>query len=497
MARRLLLALLVLAPLVGLCEDVVEPIASWPRRPRSPTLEPDSVWSLGFVGSSATVGFVCRASVRSGTRFDDATTVLRLGEAPWGVAFSPDGKLLAVVHVSTTTVSVIEVRSGRRIAGVPGVDRARFLAWSPAGDRILAASSGGLVTVASLASESRVFFEETVSARYLGGGFIESGPYVIEVPSKGRVDVLEAQGRKVIASHALDVVEGGVALSADGRHLAVVRSGHRIRLEVRALVSGDVEWSRALFRYPTALAISADGRTVCATDESRRLLFFGRDDEGVASHTGAIRGLVLSADGRRALSVGADRLVHLWDVEMSDHLRLVGCKPALDLAAPADGKTAHVLTEDGSVSVDLVTGRITGAGDAAPRGLRGVPGAVAILDSRRVLSASFTPDGKRAFVDAGTLELWETEPLRRVWAYENTPSVVGAVGVSTDGTKGVAVHEDGELRVWSLTQPWAIASAQIKKVGVPSAIAFGPRDEWILIGTTDGRLHRFSLPVGE
>jgi WD40 repeat protein len=120
----------------------------------------------------------------------------------------------------------------------------------------------------------------------------------------------------------------------------------------------------------------------------------------VGSPGAGVLALALSADGRRALSSGADGLIHLWDV-------------------------------DGSKEV---------------RRLQGHTGAVASL--------AFSPDGRRALSGGHdkTVRLWDVETgkeLRRLQGH--TDQVLG-VAFSSDGRRAVSGSADKTVRVWRLPQ---------------------------------------------
>ncbi len=500
---RFVLLGLLLAPLVAVAEERIEWLSSFPRRARPPVVQPGEIYSLAFVGSSRSVVFGTVGELRSASRGDDAVKIGDFLGNAFAFACSPDGKLVAVAVGTTSTITVYAMKTGNPRYSLPGAEGGTYVAWSPSGEHVLSTSKwGGQVCISSIVSRGLVFERKGESKQTVWAGYVADDPYLIVAPDNVSFEIRDARTgtvtRKFLRSHsAFD----RAALSADGEWIAF---GDARGIEVCDRATGRRISSQRLLEPPTAVALSARGERLCVATESKRLFFVEPGDEEATwedsprtRHAGSIRGIALTADGRRALTIGSDRWVQLWDVERAEHVRRIPCDSARDVIRSPDGKTAFVTTDTGSISVDLEAGKITGAGDAAPKGLRALPGAVAILDSRRVLASSFTPDGKRALIATPDLELWDVEKNQRVWRYENTPQAFGAVGVTADGTRGVAMHHDRQLRVWWLAKPWAYTLRNVKDMGVPSAMAFGPRDEWVLIGTTDGRLHRFSLPRGE
>ncbi len=492
--RLLLVALLSAAPIVSVAEDGIQPISTWPKKWRPADEESEPIGSVSFIGSSLTVVYSVGKRVRSMSRGCEATDIRRLETLPWAVACSPDGSLLAVGQ-ATSAVAIYDVATGRRLPDMPGVGAARYLAWSPEGDRLLAANYIGEACVAAVASRG-VISQRMISPAIVGAGWTRGHPYVVEVPTARRLEIRDAQTREVLKELDGEVEKGCIALSADGSALALVAGELSVRTR-------EWTWHRVLRGRVTQVSISTDGSTVCVADSTRRLAFYGREDDSTPRtdhplrHVGAIRGIALSRGGDFALTVGQDRAVHFWDVKEASHIRRVSCPPAKRLGLAVAPDAVSVETDEGTVVVGLDTGAISTAVATPPSAPALSRDAIAIVESRRVVASSFTADGKRALFAAPELELWDVVKKERLWTYENAGEVVGTVGVSGDGTRGIALHKDRVLRLWSLTKPWAIASLDVGWLGVPSAIAFGPRDEWVLIGTTDGRLHRFSLPKGE
>jgi WD40 repeat protein len=226
-------------------------------------------------------------------------------------------------------------------------------------------------------------------------------------------------------------------------------------------------------------------------------------DDGLAAprHRGFVTGLAVSLDRMRALSAGADGTVRLWDLADHELLRRIDCAPAVGpVAYSDDGTRFFVATTSGIRVFDADGTRVATDAPDAPWLVASIASRTSALadavrtQGGRLDSVAFTPGGERALVATPDLELWDAKKLTRIRRYENCPPVLGAVGVSPDGTRGVALHSDRKLRLWSLDATWAIAATSVDGVGVPSVITFAPSGRWFLAGTTDGRFLRFALP---
>jgi WD40 repeat protein len=162
-------------------------------------------------------------------------------------------------------------------------------------------------------------------------------------------------------------------------------------------------------------------------------------------HSDAVRGVALTAGGKRAISASADETLKVWDVETGLVLRtLEGHSLSVSgVAVTADGERAISASRDRTLKVwDLGTGRIL-------RTLKG--------HSHYVYAISVTADGKRA-VSASedkTLKVWDLGKGREVhtlWGSfsEGHRWSVYGVTVTVDGKRAVSASFDRTLKVWDL-----------------------------------------------
>src|SRR5262249_43500721 len=166
--------------------------------------------------------------------------------------------------------------------------------------------------------------------------------------------------------------------------------------------------------------------------------------------------VAFSADGRRALTVGADGedgSAVLRDVATGDEIR--------EWKVPGGGITAAALSADGR---------------QAPPGARRVhkPG------------------------PASTLTLWDAAAGKLVRTFHGHQDAVAVLAFAPDGRRALAGGHDGTLTYWDLTKerPEFTATAHIKAVGPTSAVAFAPDGKSALSGGLDGRIRHWDLSTG-
>ncbi len=158
-------------------------------------------------------------------------------------------------------------------------------------------------------------------------------------------------------------------------------------------------------------------------------------------HTGWVRAVALSADGKRAVSGSWDDTVRVWDLEGNQPPRVLeGHRNAVEaVAISADGKRAISGSRDSTLRVwDL-------EGNQLPRVLKGHTGSVNAV----ALSA----DGRRAVSGShdATVRVWDLEGDEPPRVLEGHTSGINAVALSADGKRAVSASLEAGLRVCVLT----------------------------------------------
>jgi cytochrome c len=153
-------------------------------------------------------------------------------------------------------------------------------------------------------------------------------------------------------------------------------------------------------------------------------------------HGGPVKGVAVSADGRRALTASFDYSVILWDLEGQEpQAHLYGHDAAVNDIAFLPGGRAISASDDGTLALwDL-------AGERRLARLTGHSGKVAALAT--------TPDGRRA-ASAGwdrTVRVWDLEAGAQVLELPARDNV-NAVRFSPDGARIIAGNSDGSIQVW-------------------------------------------------
>jgi WD40 repeat protein len=250
------------------------------------------------------------------------------------VAWSPDGRLLALPH--SDDVCLREAATGKVARVLAGAKGCCAVAFSPDGKLVAA---GDNYSGTSSNPQGRVLLWEAATSRLV----------------------------RTFAGHG-NIVRS-VAFSPDGKRLASGSDGVRV---------WDVDSGRQVRRFPTrtyfidALAFTPDGRALVAGGDEAVAwdLAGGRELRRFGGEHRQVPGVALSPDGRLLATTGDDGVVRLWDFAAGTELAALAghVGRAHAVAFSPDGKTLASAGRDTTVLLwDLAAALRGGGGKAPPR----------------------------------------------------------------------------------------------------------------------------------
>jgi serine/threonine protein kinase len=283
--------------------------------------------------------------------------------------------------------------------------RVEAVAWSPDGSVLLSGSDNGDLFLWDMQTYRRLHtFPRSVEGLWsvaispdgqrLAVGGTRQGIAIWDLKTRVLKRVLKEEPRGV----------PGVTFTPDSRSVVTSCSGGAVRL-------WDAETGNRLLTYSEPVlgkgwywaAVSWNGKYVAVGGEGPELRLFDTQKgdliRSFVGHTGAVRRLAFSADGRQLVSCGFDSQVILWETETGKEVRrFLGHTGYVEwVGFSPDGQT--LLTTEGPGG--------GGGGNPSDLGLRlwdvrsgqqlqrfgGIP--------EKVLCAAFSPDGRQVAVGCG------------------------------------------------------------------------------------------------
>jgi len=373
----------------------------------------------------------------------------RYPNSAYAVAYSPNGRVLAVAGLIRQFVEIWDVPGRKRITTLQPKE-GNFVAFSPHGD-LLATDAGKQIRLWRTGTWDLVD-QLTLPGDVKDLKFSPDGRRLACMSYSNEVILWEVEQWDIVCRiRGIRPLSywGALDFSPDGKALAIGDYTHRLQVVNLASGNTDVDITEAHSEGITSVAWSPNGSIIASgsgfSGGPIRLwdAASGKPLGALEGHTSWICELIFSTDGLRLYSAGGDQTIRIWDVGQRRCLATLrgSSHEVYGLALSPDGTTLASACKDGVVAF----------WDARHRPEEEQPRQIAL---GRFAWPAFAPDSRVLAVPrAGTVSLFNLVTSKEI---EQLPALgtsdVRMVAYSPDGTLLVSGSENGEIRVWSCAE---------------------------------------------
>ncbi|WP_154814414.1 hypothetical protein [Actinophytocola xinjiangensis] len=478
-----------------------------PTRPRVVLDNAGIVWALAF-GHGRSSRLLAAGTEDGSVRLWDVTDVSQPqaefhghAGAVFGIAFSPDGHLMATVG-GDQTIRLWDVSDPHQPSRVrtlsPRSGNVLAVAFSPDGRTLASGGDDGLVRLWDVSTPQATHALDTVDGhtgavrslvfsqdgRTLASGSFDTTARLWDVTDPANATELSVLG----GTTTLPVPT--VAFSPDGRTLATGSWDGVLRL-------WNVTNPREPFvmtSYPghtsgiSSVHFSPDGRTVVTGSADHTVRLWDMPPPLIAAHPAPILFVALDPSRRILATASADHTASLWDVTNPDRMRRLATLGDHDddvqaVAFSPDGNLLATASTDRTVKLWNVTNH------SEPKFV------VTLTNAVSLTAVAFSPDGRTVAAGGSdaTIELWDvTDPTgpARLSPITGVGDFVNTLAISENSSGRMIMvtgNADDTARLWDVTDPRDPRALDVIRTGhdvVP--VAFSP-DAHILAVAGTGR----------
>jgi WD40 repeat protein len=441
------------------------------------------LWNVASGALLATFGVEDCAPAACGKGHRDAVN---------SVVFSPDGKLLVSAGNDNTirVWNVIDRKYSFTMGGGRGhQDWVLGLAFSPDGKKLASASRDRLIKIWDIATQEWVMDINGHSDWVYALVYSPDGKSLISASSDRTVRIWDtAYGRlqATLNGHSAQVF--GVDINPDGWHVVSASQDETVRVWSISPTS-----SREILTLDGrddvhALAYSKDGSLLASSGRSPDIKIWdaktGALLNDLVGHKQAVEGLVWGPDGKWLVSVGRDAQAIVWDVATGEQ-KLVFAEHKQEIWDVALAKDGSFAASGDAQGIIYLWNPQTGQVNETLKGPFGSVSAIDISPDQKWIAVGYFTDKK--------VVLWNLATKTSLILGEHD-DWVEAVRFNQAGNMLASAGDDGNLILWDLrTNPPSMVSKIAANRGTIYDLLFSRDGKYIITGGADGFINVYEL----
>jgi WD40 repeat protein len=409
----------------------------------------------------------------------------------WSIAFSPNGKLLAIGG-SDMTIKVQDLTSGNIVSTLRGHNKDILsIAFSPDGKLVAAGGADKTVKIWNLSDGNinTVLFGH--QDQVWSVAFSPNGKTLASGSSDKTVMIWDIPGGKVVTTlrgHEKGV--RSVAFNPDGKRLA--SGSFDTTIKVWDIAGNKVITTlHAHEKEVFIVAFSTDGKTIASGSGDKTIKIWdidgGKVIDTLRGHENSILSVTFSSRNSRILASGSgDNTIKIWDLDHSN-------KPVVTLCGHENAIRSVAFSPDSkklaSGSLDMTVKVWDFALNKTHAVLHG--------HENGVTSVVFSPDGKKLASGSQdkTIKLWDVVSGKTIATLRGHDSSVLSVAFSPDGRTLASGSFDKTINIWDLLTERSMVTLRENNNSVLS-VAFSP-DGKILASGCDKTIKLWDIPSGK